>query len=103
MLLNFCNVIPEGFIVFVPSFLYLSTLMDHLRTSGALENIAKKKKIFSEPRSAAESEETFKRYKTACISTVALSDPSPIARLWILIGHESERCTFALRRGRENV
>ena len=72
MILNFCNVIPAGIVVFVPSFSYLSTLINHLQSHNTLEKIKAKKATFSEPQSTAEAEEIFKQYRSACKANVRL-------------------------------
>ena len=78
MILNFCTIIGEGVVIFVPSFSYLSTLQQHLEKSGMDSRIKLKKAVFVEPRGVAEGEKVFKHYKAACTSKVHLLSLSPI-------------------------
>lgn len=88
--------------VFLPSFSYLATLMDYLRSSQKLERIKAKKATFAEPRGAAEAEEIFKQYKAACKANVRSCPLIPIidcrflfrTHIWL------ERFCFVLWVGR---
>lgn len=46
LLLNLCNVVPEGLVVFVPSFGYLEQLTTHWRSSGLWDRLATRKSVF---------------------------------------------------------
>lgn len=54
MLANYCNVIPHGVVVFVPSYGFLDTLVEHLQRTDGLGRLSAKKRIFYEPKSAAD-------------------------------------------------
>uniref|UniRef100_A0A1B0AJQ2 DNA 5'-3' helicase n=1 Tax=Glossina pallidipes TaxID=7398 RepID=A0A1B0AJQ2_GLOPL len=53
---NLCNVVPAGLVCFLPSYDYLDTIYSHLQTSGALERISKRKRVFKESRSSTNKE-----------------------------------------------
>lgn len=46
LLLNLCGVVPEGLVVFVPSFGYLQQLSSAWRASGLWERLAQRKQVF---------------------------------------------------------
>jgi chromosome transmission fidelity protein 1 len=46
LLVNLCGVVPEGLVVFVPSFGYLEQLREAWRESGVWERLAQRKKVF---------------------------------------------------------
>lgn len=54
MLMNFCNVIPAGIVVFLPSYDYENIVYEHLYKSGVITKIRLKKQIFREPRSTSQ-------------------------------------------------
>ena len=72
MILNFCTIIDEGVVIFVPSFSYLSILQQHLEKNGTVNRIKLKKAVLVEPRGVSEGEKVFKDYKAACLSKVHL-------------------------------
>ena len=45
---------PDGVVCFLPSYSYEQTLYEHLCNNKIIEIISKKKKIFREPKSAAD-------------------------------------------------
>ncbi|KAL7306364.1 hypothetical protein TKK_0001788 [Trichogramma kaykai] len=51
-LVNLCNIIPAGIVVFLPSYSYEELLIRHLETNGILAKIGLKKAIFREPKSS---------------------------------------------------
>ncbi|CAH0725234.1 unnamed protein product, partial [Brenthis ino] len=65
ILSNVCNIVPDGVVCFLPSYSYEQTLYDHLSSSKAIEVISKKKKIFREPKSAAQVEQVLQKYASA--------------------------------------
>ena len=46
LLVNLCGVVPEGLVVFVPSFGYLEQLREAWKESGVWERLAQRKKVF---------------------------------------------------------
>ena len=54
LLANVCSVVPGGVVAFFPSFAYLRQASERWRATGALRRMEAKKKVFVEPRGAAE-------------------------------------------------
>ncbi|XP_012539548.1 ATP-dependent DNA helicase DDX11 [Monomorium pharaonis] len=53
-LLNLCNVVPAGIVVFFPSYNYEDTVFKHLDKSGVIAKISAKKRIYREPKLASQ-------------------------------------------------
>src|ERR1700733_13771323 len=53
ILSNFCIIVPDGIVVFFPSFSYLETVLDHWGKSGLLKQIENKRPVFVENQSRA--------------------------------------------------
>ncbi|KAF9614380.1 hypothetical protein IFM89_018279 [Coptis chinensis] len=69
LLCNLVSVVPEGIVVFFPSFDYEGQVHDAWKSLGILQRIMKKKRVFREPRSSLDVEITLREYK----ETVTLS------------------------------
>ncbi|KYM77805.1 Putative ATP-dependent RNA helicase DDX11-like protein 8 [Atta colombica] len=54
VLLNLCNVVPAGIVVFFPSYNYEDTVFKHLDKSGVISKISTKKCIYREPKLASQ-------------------------------------------------
>mmetsp|Transcript_14509 Transcript_14509/g.29548 ORF Transcript_14509/g.29548 Transcript_14509/m.29548 type:complete len:681 (+) Transcript_14509:1481-3523(+) len=63
-LLNLCNIVPSGFVVFLPSYKYESEVFQRWRFTGILSQIDKKKKIYREPKNSRDVETALARYST---------------------------------------
>ncbi|XP_022641713.1 ATP-dependent DNA helicase DDX11 [Vigna radiata var. radiata] len=63
LLCNLVTVVPEGIVVFFPSFDYENRVYEHWESSGILERITKRKRIFREPRNNMDVESVLKEYK----------------------------------------
>ena len=63
MLCNLVTVVPEGIVVFFPSFDYENSVYEHWESSGILERITKRKRVFREPRNNMDVESVLKEYK----------------------------------------
>ena len=62
---NFCNVIPDGVVCFFSSFTYLEQVYKRWSSSQSgniLARLAKKKKVFKEPRESNQVEATLRDY-----------------------------------------
>ncbi|KAI8994116.1 DNA repair helicase [Trametes punicea] len=71
ILLNFTNVVPSGMVVFVPSYGFLQTVMKQWQSSGLLDKLNAKKKVFSEPQQSTDVEAVLRDYSSECHSTDA--------------------------------
>lgn len=63
MLCNLVTAVPGGIVVFFSSFDYEDKVYEAWRTSGILNRITKKKRLFREPRSSSEIEGVLKEYR----------------------------------------
>ncbi|KAK7294199.1 hypothetical protein RJT34_17085 [Clitoria ternatea] len=63
LLCNLVTVVPEGIVVFFPSFDYESKVYQNWESSGILERITKRKRVFREPRNNMDVESVLKEYK----------------------------------------
>lgn len=53
-LLNLCNVVPAGIVVFFPSYKYEDIVFKHLDKFGIISKISAKKCIYREPKLASQ-------------------------------------------------
>nr|XP_053603575.1 ATP-dependent DNA helicase DDX11 isoform X2 [Plodia interpunctella] len=54
ILRNICSVVPGGVVCFLPSYTYEEAVYQAMKSSGVLDTIGKKKRIFREPKSATD-------------------------------------------------
>ncbi len=67
-LINLCNVVPAGMVVFVPSYAFLDRIMARWKDAGSGElhkRLGAKKKIFSEPKTTMEVDGVLHDYTAA--------------------------------------
>ncbi|EKX42314.1 hypothetical protein GUITHDRAFT_141266 [Guillardia theta CCMP2712] len=76
LIVNICGLTPDGIVVFLPSYSYEEELWTYWTTEGLVDKIAKKKKIFREPRSSGEVEAVLRQYEE-CIRTQGTENTSP--------------------------
>ncbi|PWN33962.1 DNA repair helicase [Meira miltonrushii] len=62
MLVNYCNVIPHGVVVFVPSYGFLDSLQEHWKTSPQFVRLKAKKQVYFEPKTASEVDTVLRGY-----------------------------------------
>ncbi|XP_031252752.1 ATP-dependent DNA helicase DDX11 [Pistacia vera] len=102
---NLLTVVPEGIVVFFSSFDYEEKVYDAWKTSGILDRIMKKKRVFREPRKSTSVEFVLKEYKDT-IDTLSLgpkegSTPLNGAILLAVVGGKiSEGINFSDGMGR---
>ncbi|WIA09167.1 hypothetical protein OEZ85_008578 [Tetradesmus obliquus] len=77
LLLNLAAVVPEGLVVFAPSFGYLEALAGRWQGSGLLARLQQRKQLFREPRSATEVEQVLTAYAAACCPAAATPAQQP--------------------------
>lgn len=53
-LLNICNIVPAGIVIFFPSYSYEDIVFKHLDKSGIASKISVKKRIYREPKLASQ-------------------------------------------------
>lgn len=67
-LINLCNIIPAGLVVFVPSYAFLDKIMARWNDAGSgglLQRLGSKKKIFTEPKTTMEVDKVLGDYTAA--------------------------------------
>jgi len=89
-LVNLCNVVPFGFVVFLPSYNYESLIFQRWRSTGMLAQINKKKPIHREPKSSRDLDTALARY-----STEASSSKTGALLFSVMGGKMSEGINFA--------
>ena len=68
-ILNLCNVVPKGFVVFLPSYNYESQVFQRWRSTGLLSQIGKQKSVHREPKNSRDLEAALARYSNEASST----------------------------------
>ncbi|KAH9621661.1 hypothetical protein KSS87_013984 [Heliosperma pusillum] len=63
LLSNVVTVVPDGVVVFFSSFDYEAKVYEAWKTSGILQRITRKKRLFREPRSSSDIEAVLKEYR----------------------------------------
>ncbi|PWN50221.1 DNA repair helicase [Violaceomyces palustris] len=66
---NFCNVVPDGLVVFLPSYRFLQDVVDRWKVDGVLDRIRARKELFLEPKSTTEVEPVLREYSLAIDSS----------------------------------
>ncbi|KAI6039688.1 helicase C-terminal domain-containing protein [Pisolithus marmoratus] len=96
-ILNLCNIVPRGVIVFFPSYSSLGFAKKTWRTDRALEKFEAKKKVFWEPEESSAVDSTLSDYAEAIqSSSVESSDKRAGAILFAVVGAKlSEGLNFA--------
>ncbi|KAG2065699.1 DNA repair helicase [Suillus decipiens] len=69
IVLNFCNVVPGGIVVFFPSYASLNFAREAWSQSGLLEKFSVKKKVFLEPQESSGVEMILQQYAIAAKNT----------------------------------
>lgn len=67
LLVNVCTAVPEGVVVFLPSFAYLNQVMERWGGTRVLSTLNSKKRVFVEPRAAQEVDDMLRQYEE-CIA-----------------------------------
>eukprot|EP00986_Skeletonema_menzelii_P010471 scaffold5088_cov133-Skeletonema_menzelii.AAC.2 len=90
-IMNMCNVVPSGFVVFLPSYKYESQVFQRWRSTGMLSQIDRLKPIHREPKNSRDVEDALARYSSE------VSSPSKKGALLFSVmgGKMSEGINFA--------
>lgn len=59
---NLVNLVPDGLVIFFPSYGYLNMVEAHWKKSGLIGRVEQKKKVFREPKEAADVQVTLDKY-----------------------------------------
>ena len=60
---NLCNVVPDGIVLFFPSYAYEASIYNYWFKNGVVRRIESKKKFFREPKSSTEVDSVLNDYK----------------------------------------
>lgn len=95
IVLNFCNVVPGGIVVFFPSYASLNFARETWSLNGLLDKFSVKKKVFLEPQESSGVEVILREYAIAA-KTHTLLDKKTGAVLFAVIGAKlSEGLNFS--------
>ena len=62
VVLNVCSIVPDGVVLFLPSYTYEEQLHNFWESKGYIEKIEKKKKVFREPRNTGDTDAVLDEY-----------------------------------------
>ncbi|KAL2645440.1 hypothetical protein R1flu_013027 [Riccia fluitans] len=98
---NVCTVVPEGIVLFFPSFEYETLVFNSWQSAGTLSAIEVKKTVFREPRDAAAVEEVLREYRD-CIEESSKQGKKKTGALLLCVvgGKMSEGINFSDGMGR---
>ncbi|CAN0878242.1 ATP-dependent DNA helicase DDX11 [Linum grandiflorum] len=99
LLCNLVTVVPEGIVVFFSSFEYQEQVHGAWKSSGILERMSKKKRIFREPRKTSDVELVLNEYKET-ISNLSTGPYNGAMLLAVVGGKVSEGINFSDGMGR---
>lgn len=96
LLVNVCNLAPAGVVCFLPSYDYERRAVDHWTLRGTLRRLRERKRIFREPRAAAEVDGVLAAYARAIAETTAGHGQVQGALLFCVVGAKmSEGINFS--------
>lgn len=96
---NVCTVVPEGIVVFFPSFEYEAHVFNSWQSAGTISAIEAKKTLFREPRDAAALEDVLRQYRE-CISRPPEGKKTGAVLMCVVGGKMSEGINFSDGMGR---
>jgi len=70
VLFNFASIVPGGMVVFLPSYGFLDVVQIAWQSSGLLDKLKSKKKVFSEPQESTQVETVLREYTCAIHDTM---------------------------------
>lgn len=98
---NLCNIVPDGIVLFSPSYQFEESLMAHWKLKGFYSTIDAKKKIFREPRTTAGVEGVLADYESAIsMNTGEAKFPNGAILSCVVGGKLSEGINFKDHLGR---
>ncbi|KAG6332133.1 hypothetical protein ID866_6952 [Astraeus odoratus] len=97
VILNLCNIVPRGMVVFFPSYASLGSARRAWEAASLLDKFGAKKKVFWEPAESSAVESTLKDYgEAAQCSPIGWSDKRTGAVLFAVVGAKlSEGLNFS--------
>ncbi|KAG9035892.1 ATP-dependent DNA helicase chl1 [Tulasnella sp. JGI-2019a] len=85
-ILNFINLIPDGVVVFLPSYAFLHAVRAAWDEAGILQKIAIKKQVFYEPQETGEVEIVLREYAEAIRSSNAAEKSTTGSIIFAVVG-----------------
>ena len=73
MIFNFASVVPDGLVVFVPSYNFLHSVTGVWEKSKLLDRLKTKKKLFMEPKNTSEVDAVLQEYAAAIAQVRGIS------------------------------
>jgi regulator of telomere elongation helicase 1 len=95
-LVNFSRIIPDGMLVFFPSYSVMETTLTHWRDTAILSQIERHKQVFKEPRRKTDLKHVMEAYREQIYNT----DSASAAFFAVCRGKVSEGLDFADCNGR---
>eukprot|EP00906_Rhabdomonas_costata_P018961 RCo027603 len=71
LLVNLVNVVPDGLVLFFPSYAYEEAVFQKLKADGMIKKIEEKKQFFREPRSSDEAADVLRKYSEKILGDLA--------------------------------
>ncbi|KAI7802478.1 ATP-dependent DNA helicase DDX11 isoform X1 [Triplophysa rosa] len=101
VLSNLCNIVPGGVVCFFPSYEYEKRILGHWESTGVLQRLESKKKIFQEPKKANQVEQVLGDY-SKCIQRCSNAEGGQTGALLFSVvgGKMSEGINFSDDLGR---
>ncbi|XP_077049945.1 ATP-dependent DNA helicase DDX11 isoform X1 [Siphateles boraxobius] len=101
VLSNLCNIVPGGVVCFFPSYEYEKRILGHWESTGVLQRLQSKKKIFQEPKKASQVEQVLTDY-SKCIQRCSNAGSGQTGALLFSVvgGKMSEGINFSDDLGR---
>ncbi|XP_067246043.1 ATP-dependent DNA helicase DDX11 isoform X2 [Chanodichthys erythropterus] len=101
VLSNLCNIVPGGVVCFFPSYEYEKRILGHWESTGVLQRLQSKKKIFQEPKKASQVEQVLSDY-SKCIQRCSNAGSGQTGALLFSVvgGKMSEGINFSDELGR---
>ncbi|KAK9958706.1 hypothetical protein ABG768_010811 [Culter alburnus] len=101
VLSNLCNIVPGGVVCFFPSYEYEKRILGHWESTGVLQRLQSKKKIFQEPKKASQVEQVLSDY-SKCIQRCSNAESGQTGALLFSVvgGKMSEGINFSDELGR---
>ncbi|XP_051953705.1 ATP-dependent DNA helicase DDX11 [Xyrauchen texanus] len=101
VLSNLCNVVPGGVVCFFPSYEYEKRILGHWESTGVLQRLQSKKKIFQEPKKASQVEQVLSDYSKSIQRNINAGSGQSGALLFSVVGGKmSEGINFSDDLGR---
>uniref|UniRef100_A0A8C1LZX5 Helicase ATP-binding domain-containing protein n=1 Tax=Cyprinus carpio TaxID=7962 RepID=A0A8C1LZX5_CYPCA len=99
VLSNLCNIVPGGVVCFFPSYEYEKRILGHWESTGILQRLQSKKKIFQEPKKASQVEQVLSDY-SKCIQVCLCFGQTGALLFSVVGGKMSEGINFSDDLGR---